>query len=61
MGSKFHGVFSLILILAAVVMVLIYMLCASLGWGLVYLGIIVLANPLALYSNIVFGLPRLQK
>ena len=50
MGSKFHGVFSLILILAAVVMALIHVLGVSLGWGLVYLGIIIVANPIILYS-----------
>lgn len=50
MAGKFHGVFSLILILAAVAMALFYILRISLGWGLVYLAIVILANPLILYS-----------
>jgi len=50
MDNKFHGVFSLISIVISVVIALAYMLSNSLGWGLVYLGIIVLANPIVLYS-----------
>jgi hypothetical protein len=47
---NFHGVFSLILLLASVVMALSYILILSLGWGLAYLGIIMLANPIVLYA-----------
>jgi hypothetical protein len=50
MVGKFHGVFSLLLILAAVVMALFYLLSRSIGWGLVYLCIIIIANPVILYS-----------
>jgi hypothetical protein len=50
MVRKFHGVFSLLLILAAVVIGAGYLLGNFTGWGLVYLGIIALANPLVLYS-----------
>ena len=50
MVSKFHGVFSLILILISVVIALIYLLGKSTGWGLVYLCIIIIANPIVLYS-----------
>jgi hypothetical protein len=50
MGSKFHGVFSLLLILASVVIALFCMLGNSIGWGVIYLGIIMLANPIVLYS-----------
>ena len=50
MVSKFHGVFSLLLISAAVVIAIVYLLSHSIGWGLVYLGIIMLANPIVLYS-----------
>ena len=50
MVSKFHGVFSLLLILASVVIAVVFMLSNFIGWGLVYLGIMVLANPIALYS-----------
>jgi hypothetical protein len=50
MKNNFHGVFSLILILASVVMALSYMLSVSPGWGLIYLGIIILANPTVLYA-----------
>jgi hypothetical protein len=50
MVRKFHGVFSLLLILAAVVIGAGYLLGNFTGWGLVYVGIIVLANPLVLYS-----------
>jgi hypothetical protein len=50
MSGKFHGVFSLLLIAAAVVIALAYMLSNSLGWGLVYLVIIVFAAPIVLYS-----------
>lgn len=49
MGAKFHGVLSLVLIFASVVMGLSYMLSGSPGWGLVYLGVIVLASPTVLY------------
>ena len=47
---KFHGAFSLILILISVVIALGYMLINSMGWGIVYLGTIVVANPIVLYS-----------
>jgi hypothetical protein len=50
MVSKFHGVFSLLLISVAVVIAIVYLLSHSIGWGLVYLGIIMLANPIVLYS-----------
>ena len=50
MRSKFHGVFSLLLIVAAVVIALAYMFSQSIGWGLVYLAVIMLANPIVLYS-----------
>ena len=50
MKNNFHGVFSLILILASIVIALSYMLNESAGWGLVYLGIIILANPTVLYA-----------
>jgi len=50
MDNKFHGVFSLISIVISVVIALIFMLSNSPGSGLVYLGIIVLANPIVLYS-----------
>ena len=50
MAGRFHGVFSLILILASAVMALTYMLSKSIGLGIVYLGIIMLANPIVLYS-----------
>ena len=50
MRSKFHGVFSLLLIATAVVIASAYMFSQSLGWGLVYLAVIMLANPIVLYS-----------
>ena len=50
MKSNFHGVFSLILMLASVVMALSYMLVQSLGWGLAYLGVIMIATPIVLYA-----------
>ena len=50
MKSNFHGVFSLVLILASVVMALSYMLILSLGWGLAYLVAIIIANPIVLYA-----------
>ena len=50
MKRSFHGVFSLVLILAAVVTALIYIFGVSMAWGLVYVGAIVLANPMALYA-----------
>lgn len=50
MKSNFHGVFSLVLILASVVMALSYMLILSLGWGLAYLVVIIIANPIVLYA-----------
>ncbi len=50
MAGKFHGVFSLLLILASVVIAIGYMLGNFFGWGLVYLGIVVLVNPIVLYS-----------
>ena len=50
MRSNFHGVLSLILILASVVMALSHMLRVSPGWGLIYLGLIILVNPIVLYA-----------
>ena len=50
MRGNFHGVFSLILILASVLIALAYMLNVSLGWGLIYLGLIILGNPIVLYA-----------
>ena len=50
MRSNFHGVFSLILIFASVLIALAYMLNVSLGWGLIYLGLIILGNPIVLYA-----------
>ncbi len=50
MRGNFHGVFSLIMILASVLIALIYMLNVSPGWGLIYLGTIILANPIVLYA-----------
>lgn len=50
MRSNFHGIVSLTLILASVVMALFYLLSEYPGWGLVYLGVIIIANPIVLYS-----------
>jgi hypothetical protein len=50
MTDKFHGVFSLLLILAAVVIALVYMLDVSAGWGFCYIAVIVIANPIVLSS-----------
>ena len=50
MKKNFHGVFSLILILASIVIALAYVLIESAGWGLIYLGIIILTNPIILYA-----------
>lgn len=50
MDSKFHGVFSLVLIFTTVVIALIYMLSVSAGLGLVYLVIILTSNPIVLYT-----------
>ncbi len=50
MRSNFHGVFSLILILTVAVIALFYVLSVSPVWGLAYLGIIILANPMVLYA-----------
>lgn len=50
MGSRFHGVLSLVLIFAVVVMALIYLFGLSVRLGLVYLAIIVVANPLVIYA-----------
>ena len=47
---KFHGLFSLILICLSVVIAAAYLLGNFIGWGLVYVGIIALANPAVLYS-----------
>ena len=49
MKDNFHGVFSWLLILASIVIALFYMLNESAGWGIIYLGIIILANPTVLY------------
>ena len=50
MAGKFHGVVSLLLILAAVVIALAYMLSVSPGWGFCYIAVIIMANPMVLYS-----------
>ncbi len=50
MKSNLHGIFSLILVLAAAVMALLYLLSLSPVLGIVYLGIIILANPVVLYA-----------
>jgi hypothetical protein len=50
MGSRFHGVLSLLFVFTAVMMVLIYLLSLSVGLGLVYLAIIIIANPLVIYA-----------
>lgn len=50
MQNKFHGVCSLILILSAVLIALIYLLSQSPVLGLAYLGIMILANPIVLYA-----------
>jgi hypothetical protein len=50
MKGKSHGVVSLVLIFAAVIIALIYMLTLSSDLGLVYLTIIIIANPIVLYS-----------
>ena len=50
MKGKFHGVVSLLLIFAAVIIALIYMLTLAGNLGLVYLAIIIVANPIVLYS-----------
>ena len=50
MAGKFHGAFSLLLILAAVVIALVYMLDVSPGWGFCYIAVIIIANPIVLYS-----------
>lgn len=50
MGSKFHGAFSLILISLSVVIAAGHLIANSIGWGLFYLGILALANPMILYS-----------
>ena len=51
MKGKFHGVVSLLLIFAAVIVALIYMLSLAINLGLVYLAIIVTANPIDLYAS----------
>jgi hypothetical protein len=48
--KHFHGVISLLLIFAAVAISLIYLLTVSVGLGLVYLVIILVSNPIVLYS-----------
>ena len=50
MAGKFHGVFSLILIIISVVIALIYLFQNSTGRGLAYLSIIIITNPIVLYS-----------
>ena len=50
MKDKFHGVFSLILIFAAVGLALVYMLNLSAVLGAAYLAIIIVAVPVVLYS-----------
>ena len=50
MKGNFHGVFSLLLIFAAVLIALSYMLWISPGWGFIYLSIIIIANPIVLFA-----------
>ena len=50
MRTNFHGVFSLILVLTSAVIALFYLISVSPAWGLAYFGIMILANPLVLYS-----------
>ena len=50
MQNKFHGVFSLVLVLSAALIALFYMLSLSPVLGLAYLGIMILANPIVLYA-----------
>lgn len=50
MRGKFHGVFSLVLIFAAVGVALIYMFNLSGAPGMIYLAVIIIAIPAVLYS-----------
>ena len=50
MKDNFHGVVSLLLIFAAVIIALIYLLTLSSDLGLVYLAIVIITNPIVLYS-----------
>jgi hypothetical protein len=50
MVQKYHGVFSLVLIFAAVGIAFIYMLSFSVKMGLAYLVTFLIANPIVLYS-----------
>jgi hypothetical protein len=50
MAGKFHGVFSLLLITAAVVIALACLISQSISRGLVYLAVLMIANPIVLYS-----------
>jgi hypothetical protein len=50
MIGKFHGIFSLLLIAATVVIALASILSQTIGWGLAYVAVIMLANPIVLYS-----------
>ena len=50
MKSNFHGIFSLTLVLASVVIALLYMLSLSPVLGLAYLVVIIIANPIVLYA-----------
>jgi len=50
MDRNFHGVFSLVLVYAAVIIALIYLLDLSAALGSVYLAIVVISNPIVLYA-----------
>ena len=50
MRTNFHGIFSLILVFTSAVVALFFLLSVSPAWGSAYLGILILANPLVLYS-----------
>jgi len=49
MKINLHGIFSLILVLASVVIALLYMLSLSPVLGLAYLVVIIITNPIVLY------------
>jgi hypothetical protein len=50
MRDRFHGLFSLTLVFAAVGIALIYMLKLSTASGLLYLALIIIAIPIVLYA-----------
>ena len=50
MAGKIHGVISLLLITAAVLIALVSMFSQSISRGLVYLTVLIIANPIVLYS-----------